>query len=886
MEFGRLVFRSITCQPAVIKITKTADAGTVNAGDLIGFTVTVTNTGAGTAHGVTVSDPLPAGSGTGVTWSIDTQSNPALCSTSGTKPSQALSCGPTDLAAGASFSVHVTAATAASECTVYDNTATAASSNDGGGQASASITCQPAVIKITKTADAGTVNAGDLIGFTVTVTNTGAGTAHGVTVSDPLPAGSGTGVTWSIDTQSNPALCSTSGTKPSQALSCGPTDLAAGASFSVHVTAATAASECTVYDNTATAASSNDGGGQASASITCQPAVIKITKTADAGTVNAGDLIGFTVTVTNTGAGTAHGVTVSDPLPAGSGTGVTWSIDTQSNPALCSTSGTKPSQALSCGPTDLAAGASFSVHVTAATAASECTVYDNTATAASSNDGGGQASASITCQPAVIKITKTADAGTVNAGDLIGFTVTVTNTGAGTAHGVTVSDPLPAGSGTGVTWSIDTQSNPALCSTSGTKPSQALSCGPTDLAAGASFSVHVTAATAASECTVYDNTATAASSNDGGGQASASITCQPAVIKITKTADAGTVNAGDLIGFTVTVTNTGAGTAHGVTVSDPLPAGSGTGVTWSIDTQSNPALCSTSGTKPSQALSCGPTDLAAGASFSVHVTAATAASECTVYDNTATAASSNDGGGQASASITCQPAVIKITKTADAGTVNAGDLIGFTVTVTNTGAGTAHGVTVSDPLPAGSGTGVTWSIDTQSNPALCSTSGTKPSQALSCGPTDLAAGASFSVHVTAATAASECTVYDNTATAASSNDGGGQASASITCQPAVIKITKTADAGTVNAGDLIGFTVTVTNTGAGTAHGVTVSDPLPAGSGTGVTWSIDTQSNPALCSTSGTKPSQALSCGPTDLAAGASFSVHVTAATAASECTV
>ena len=134
-----------------IQITKTADAPTVNAGDPIGFTVTVTNAGTGLAHGVMVSDPLPAGSGSGVTWTIDTQSNAGLCSTSGSKPSQQLTCGPTDLAAGASFSVHVTATTSAAECTVYDNTATASSTNDGGGSSEAKITCIEIVSQITPT---------------------------------------------------------------------------------------------------------------------------------------------------------------------------------------------------------------------------------------------------------------------------------------------------------------------------------------------------------------------------------------------------------------------------------------------------------------------------------------------------------------------------------------------------------------------------------------------------------------------------------------------------------------------------------------------------------------------------------------------------------------
>ena len=42
-------------------MTKTADAAIVNAGDPIGFTVTVANSGPGLAKDVTLSDPLPAG---------------------------------------------------------------------------------------------------------------------------------------------------------------------------------------------------------------------------------------------------------------------------------------------------------------------------------------------------------------------------------------------------------------------------------------------------------------------------------------------------------------------------------------------------------------------------------------------------------------------------------------------------------------------------------------------------------------------------------------------------------------------------------------------------------------------------------------------------------
>ena len=247
-----------------LSVTKTADAATVNAGDPIGFTITVANGGPGLAKDVVLSDPLPTGTAGG--WSIQSQTNSGQCSIS----SGTLSCARVDLASGQSYSVHVTAATSFAACTTYNNTATASASNAPNAAASASITCLKPSLSVTKTADAATVNAGDPIGFTVTVTNGGPGTAKGVSLSDPLPAGT-TAAGWSK--ASGPTQCSITGAVGSQTLACTAADLASGASYSVHVTAATSFAACTTYNNTATASASNAPNATASASITCNEAV-------------------------------------------------------------------------------------------------------------------------------------------------------------------------------------------------------------------------------------------------------------------------------------------------------------------------------------------------------------------------------------------------------------------------------------------------------------------------------------------------------------------------------------------------------------------------------------------------------------------------------------
>src|SRR5439155_58824 len=285
-----------------------------------GFNVNLASDGQSTATGVQINDPLPGGTGsptpTPVHWTIASQSGASpACSITGSDGSQVLACGPQSMAAGTSISVHVTATTSAAACGQYDNTATFTSTNAGSGQAQASAACLKASIHITKTAEAAAVNAGDPIGCTVTVSNSGPGTAEGVTLTDLMPAG----VAWSIDgSTGNPASFALSGGSPQQLTLAGqPISLASGGSLTVHVTAQTSAQACATYDNTASVTTTNDGSDQAEALITCNQAHIHITKTADAASVDAGDPIGFTVTITNPGAGTAKGVTLTDPMPTG-----------------------------------------------------------------------------------------------------------------------------------------------------------------------------------------------------------------------------------------------------------------------------------------------------------------------------------------------------------------------------------------------------------------------------------------------------------------------------------------------------------------------------------------------------------------------------------------
>ncbi len=105
------------CGPSLtpqLTVTKTADSSTVTAGNLAGFTVTISNPGAVTDTGVTLSDPLPAGAGNDIDWMIDTtKGNPTDFTITGAVGSQVLTLNSSanTLNAGASLLVHITGLT-------------------------------------------------------------------------------------------------------------------------------------------------------------------------------------------------------------------------------------------------------------------------------------------------------------------------------------------------------------------------------------------------------------------------------------------------------------------------------------------------------------------------------------------------------------------------------------------------------------------------------------------------------------------------------------------------------------------------------------------------------------------------------------------------------
>jgi uncharacterized repeat protein (TIGR01451 family) len=321
--------------------------------------------------------------------------------------------------------------------------------------------------------------------------------------------------------------------------------------------------------------------------------------------------------------------------------------------------------------------------------------------------------------------------------------------------------------------------------------------------------VHIVAATTATSCGQYDNTASLLATNEPGfdsNQASTSVLCPN--LSVTKVADDGThdelVNQGDPIGFTITVANAGPGEAHDVKLNDGLPPGpTGAQITWVVDSvtpaeDAGNCAITTDAQSGQQALACTFASLGADESVTVHITSdgPTTAADCGDYPNQAILTASNDGAihmDEATVSVVCVLDTLNVV--ADAPSVSVGQHIGFTITGKNvtqpptaetpsarTVAARHSAVAALDSSTAGPGTvvnavmvsalpaGAHWSIKpSYGGQGTCAIAGPNGSQILTCQVGDLAPQASFSVHIRSNTSCASTGSYLDKGTLSSAN---------------------------------------------------------------------------------------------------------------------
>ena len=683
-------------------------------GDVITYSITVSNTGNVTLYNVSVSDPK-----TGLSQTI-----PTLVVGGSTAYTATYTVTQSDLDSGS-----------------FTNTATATGTPPSGGpvtktgSATVNAVQSPSVTVAKNTTATGYSAVGDVISYTFTVTNTGNVTLTNVTVTDPKATVVG---------------------GPIASLAPGAFD---SATFTATHTVTQADLDAGSFENTATVSATPPAGppvtntGSKTVPATQNPSVTVAKNTVQASFSAVGEIIHYTFTVTNTGNVTLTNVTVTDPKATVVG---------------------GPIASLAPGVSD---STTFTATHTVTQADLDAGSFANTATVSATPPTGppvtntGSKTVPATQAPAVTVTKNTTATGYSAVGDVISYTFTVTNTGNVTLTNVTVTDPKATVVG---------------------GPIASLAPGASD---STTFTASYTVTQADLDAGSFANTATVSATPPTGppitGTGSKTVPAvQTPSVTVVKSADKPSYSAvGEVINYTFTVTNTGNVTLTNVTVTDPKATVAG-GPIASLAPGASDSTTFTATHTVTQA------DLDAGSFANTATVTATPPSGPNVQDT------------DSHTSTAVQSPAISIVKNADKTAFSAvGDVINYTFTVTNTGNVTLTNVTVTDSKETVAG---------------------GPVASLAPGASD---SATFTASHTVTQGDLDAGSFANTATATGTPPTGpdvsstGSKTVPATQAPAVTVSKNTTATGYSAVGDVISYTFTVTNTGNVTLTNVTVTDP-------------------------------------------------------------
>ena len=827
---------TIQAPEADLSLTMSVSDNSPSVGQDIAFDIQVSNAGQDVATGVSVRDVLPVGltyvsssatvgqytSGTGI-WEIGS------------------------LSVGSSVTLTITAkATTANEVTntaevftsdQWDPNSTPANDDPSeDDQGSQTIGATQIDLSVNKTVDDATPNLNDTVAFTVRVANAGPSDASGVEVQDLLPSGLVVeGFTASTGTYISSTGQWMVGAIPSQGfeqllIQARVTDIAAV----VNMAQVTKADQ---EDLDSTPGNGSDGeDDQSSVALTPQQADLELSKAVDNDRANVGQDVVFTIVVSNQGPNAATNVVVTDQLPDGitfksgqtpqgssynAGTGI-WDVGTI--PAGAQRTLTIVGRVDSFEPQQNMAQV-FSVDQ-----------YDPDSTPGNSIElEDDQQTVTVTPPVIDISLTKEVDVARPIFGQPIRYTVQVNNAGPNDATNLVVKDELPVG------LSFSTSSADSGSYNVGVGEWFVGS-----LASGATATLTIDAVVNTIESTTniaevksvdqYDSDSTpgnAGPNEDDYG--SASFELATADLSVTKEVDNAKPNVGESVHFTITVTNGGQDPATGVSLKDVLPDG----------LAFERAIAGIGSYEPSSGiwdvgeLAVQQTATLTITAQSTNDTPLTNVVQVETLDQLDPDATPGNNvpseDDQASVNVTGQQIDLSVTKVVDNERPNVGDLVHFTVSLTNSRATEATGVSVRDSLPAGltyqshivsrgsySGTSGVWNVGQVANGEVLTLD-------ITAEVTDVGALENVAEVLTANQPDFNSSPNNN------DPDENDQASATVTPQVADLKLEKLVDDERPDVNQVSVFTITVTNLGPDAATGVAVTDRLPEG----LTYSAD-----------------------------------------------
>jgi len=787
--------------PNMSGTSKGVDKGTAAPGEVLRYTITLVNSGDMTAVGAVVTDAVPAHTSYvagSVSGNASYESGANRIRWSGwVTPGVAVE-----------VSYQVKVDTPLTNGVVIENVAQVADGYHGEvltRAASTIIGSAPNLGASSKGVSAGTAEPGAVLTYTLVLRNTGNQNATNVTVTDALPAAV------SYQPGSVTGGASYAGGVISWA---GAVTAGGQVTMSYRVVVALPLDNGTVIENRATV---NDGvnaafetSPPAQTVVQATPNLLGSDKAVSRAEAGPGETVVYTITLRNSGKMTAGAATVADTLPAGvSLVGQPWASAglvsyTGYNRRISWSGSVSPLQAVT-------------VVFTAAiqTPLDDGTQIINTATV------GDGIHAAFDLEPAVTVVrsapnlsssVKSVDRAEAAPGEQLRYTLRLTNTGNMVAQG-SVEDELPA--------EVSYFSGPTASAGSATWDGfsrRVLWNGPVTPGTAVVVQYYVTVNNPLDNGTVIANRATV---NDGvhagfeTGVATTTIHAAPNLAGSSKSVDKSSAAPGEVVEYALTLVNSGDMTAHTAVVTDVLPANTSWagGLSWSSGTATWDG---------SQVRWQGEVSRAAAVVIRYRAQVNTPLGNGTVITNTAAI---DDGSSRfnrvAVTTIHATPNLAGSSKTVNAATANPGEALTYTLTLVNSGDMTAA-ATVADTLPgnvsfaavvAGPGSynagsnAVTWSGWVTPGVAVV-----------------------IQYRVVITRPLGNGTVIANTATV---NDGVhtafevGPAQTVVQSEPNLSQSRKTVSAATASPGQVLTYTIILTNSGSMNAAAY-VQDTLPA----------------------------------------------------------
>lgn len=824
----------VTTQVSAPNLSLVKSSTTTNTaiGDTVPYTVVVTNSGVASVTNTILTDPLPPGTSF-IPGSVTINNVPNASA----NPVTGIQIGEIfpGTAATVSFNVLVNALPASGTLT-NQSSATFTSGTFSGTAFSNTSTIAVNQPILTAVKSAGVTNAtvGDTLTYTIAVTNSGNYSAT-TTVTDTIPAGTSL-IANSVIVNGVPQAAAS----PITGIALG--NLAPGAtanvSFSVLIESlptpqqllnqATASFQFTLPDGRTFNGSVNSN----TVVVGVTAPNVAVVKTTSTTATTVGDTILYTINVTNNGITSISNTLLTDPIPAGT-TLVPGSVTVNgiTQPAANPASGIPL--------TSIAPGATVPVtfSVTVTSVPNPATVSNQSFVSFTSGSLSATAFSQIVSTPVfqpAFSVVKAASSTNASVGDTIVYTSTITNTG-NIGATTTLTDLIPAGT-TLVPNSVIVNG----ASVPGADPSVGIPLGviapngPTTV----TFSVVITSlppsqqlvnqSTAGFSYTLSDGRVFTDSAQSNVVTSSVS-SPNVAVVKDT-TFTATTI--GDIIPFTVTVTNQGIENVTDAILFDTLPANTSF-VTGSVTVDGTPR----SDSNPQSGILLGTIAPTASVvvTFNARVDSLPASGN---FSNQATVTFNSGAFSGTSMSNTVtvpvSQAIIQVVKSSNVTVATVGDTIVYFLNLTNTG-NTDATVTLSDPVPAG-GEFVPNSVIVNGVPQP----GVDPEQGIVVG--TVPAGGTITVAVSlqvnietlpspqqlvnSAVANFSFTLPDGrTATGSSPSN-----TVIIPVSSPDVTVVKSSSAIDAISGDRITYTILVTNNGISTVNNVVVIDPIPTGS--------------------------------------------------------